>query len=215
MPPGPVPQRASSKLLHFFVALIVVEPIFFATNEDFRVWLAEHHASASEVLVGFYGSAAKKASMTYLEALDEALCFGWIDGIRGSVDVNRFTIRFTPRAPRSSWSKRNVARVEVLIANGFMEPPGLAAYERREPKSGVSVSDDPELLRLSAADEKRFRANRDAWTWFEGQAPGYRRTAARWVNSAKRQETRQRRLTELIADSESGRKIKPMRSSGD
>ena len=192
-----------------------MKPIFFSTKEDFRSWLAQHHAISSEVLVGFYRRNTKKAAMTYSEALDQSLCFGWIDGVRGKAGANGFTIRFTPRKPNSSWSRANVTRVEALIEQSLMEPTGLAAFQRRASRSGVSVSDDPDLLRLSAADEESFRSNTRAWSWFESQAPGYQRTAARWVNSAKKHETRQRRLSELIADAALGRKIKPLRRSGD
>lgn len=183
-----------------------MQPTFFKTPATFRRWLARHHGDTAELLVGFYKKESGKGGITYSEALDEALCFGWIDGVRRSRDEVSYTIRFTPRKPRSNWSAVNVRHVTRLIAAGRMQPPGMAAYERRTAdKAGYSYEERP--TRLSPTLAKRFRAARQAWTFFQAQPPGYRRTATFWVMSAKREETRERRLASLIEHSGKGKRI--------
>jgi len=182
------------------------QPRFFKTAAAFRQWLARHHADTGELLVGFYKKDSGKGGITYPEALDEALCFGWIDGVRRSRDAESYTIRFTPRKARSNWSAVNVRHVKRLVAAGRMQPPGLAAYERREAdKAGYSYEERP--TRLSPALAKRFRAAKKAWAFFQAQPPGYRRTATFWVMSAKREDTRERRLTTVIQYSGEGKRI--------
>ena len=184
------------------------EPRFFATPDEFRSWLEEHHANETELLVGFHKKSTGRPTMTWTESVREALCFGWIDGVRRSLADDSYTIRFTPRKPRSIWSKRNVAHVEELIREGRMTPAGLAAYEGRTPeRTGVYSFENRSSARFEPDQEKRFRAARAAWDFFQAQPPSYRKTATYWVVSAKRPETRSRRLDTLIADSAAGRRI--------
>jgi uncharacterized protein YdeI (YjbR/CyaY-like superfamily) len=189
-----------------------VEPLYFESPDAFRAWLEEHHATATEVLVGYWKAATGRPTLTWSGSVDEALCFGWIDGVRRRVDDERFTIRFTPRKPRSNWSLVNVRKVGELSAAGRMRPAGLAAFEaRRAEDTGVYSFERDAPAELDAAGEARFRAEPSAWEWFSGQAPSYRRAALHWVTSAKRPETRERRLTQLIADSARGQRIAAMR----
>jgi uncharacterized protein YdeI (YjbR/CyaY-like superfamily) len=187
------------------------QPIFFDSPAAFGAWLEEHHATETEVLVGFWKVATGRPSLTWSESVDEALCFGWIDGVRRRVDDESFSIRFTPRQARSKWSLVNVRKVAELTAQGRMRPAGIAAFEaRREEDTGV-YSFERDHAVLDEAGEARFRATPQAWEWFQAQAPSYRRAALHWVTSAKRPETRERRLTQLIEDSAAGVRIGPMR----
>ena len=187
-----------------------MKPSFFATPAAFRTWLAQNNARASELLVGFWKKSSGKPSMTYHEALDEALCFGWIDGVRGGGE-DHHTIRFTPRKAKSKWSAINVNHVKRLIAAGRMKPAGLKAYEARGEKAGTNYSYEtrrPFSTTLSA----KFKASRRAWAFFIAQPPGYQRIATWWVMNAKQEETRLRRLSTLIADSAQGRRLGPVTS---
>jgi uncharacterized protein YdeI (YjbR/CyaY-like superfamily) len=183
------------------------EPRYFRSPAEFRKWLEKNHAKADELVVGFHKKATGKPSMTWPESVDEALCFGWIDGIRRSVDEERYSIRFTPRRPGSNWSAVNLKRVPELEALGRMTDAGRAAFAKRsEAKSAIySYENKPEDL--PPGDRRRFRANRKAWKFFSEQPAGYRRTALYWVLSAKKEETRQRRLDTLIDDSAAGRRL--------
>jgi len=182
---------------------------FFACPEEFRSWLEEHHATATELVVGFHKRHTGRASMTWTESVREALCFGWIDGIRRSLGDESYTIRFTPRKPRSIWSARNIQHVEELIREGRMTPAGLAAYEARTPeRTGVYSFERRHEARLDPEQEARFRADPAAWEFFQAQPPSYRQTAIHWVVSAKRTETRARRLAQLIEDSAAGRRLR-------
>ena len=175
-------------------------PTFFATPNAFRAWLAAHHDSAAELWVGFHKKGTGAPSLTWPESVDEALCYGWIDGIRKSLGAERYTIRFTPRKPRSNWSAVNVARVAELTALGRMTPAGLAAFERRAPeRTGIYAYEQRKTAALAPAEERAFRAERAAWRFFERQPPSYRQLALWWVVTAKREETRRRRLAELVA----------------
>lgn len=171
----------------------------FATAAEFRRWLEKNHASAAELQVGFYTKASGKAGMTYPEAVEEALCFGWIDGIIRKIDADTYTHRFTPRKPGSIWSTLNVARAERLIRAGRMRPAGLAAFRARSAKKTGVYSFEKRPEKLPAAFEKLFRADPTAWAGWKKFPPGYRRTAIHWVTSAKQAETRGRRLARLIA----------------
>ena len=187
------------------------EVVFFRTPAELRAWFRKHHATATELWIGFYKKDSGRSGVTYKEALDEALCVGWIDGIRKSVDDSSYTNRFTPRKPKSNWSRVNIARVEQLTKLNRMKKPGLAAFEAREEhRSGVYTYEN-EVEDLSAPFIKQFKSNKKAWTYFQAQPPGYRRTAGRWVMSAKKEETRLRRLTTLIEDSAHERLIGPLR----
>ncbi len=185
------------------------KPTYFQRPAQLRSWLAAHHASATELLVGFHKVASGKRSVTYAEALDEALCFGWIDGVRRSLNATSYVIRFTPRRPDSIWSLVNQRHVARLTAKGRMHPAGLKAFQERDPRKAERYSFENRLQSLDAASARRFKANRRAWAWFCGQAPGYRRTAQWWVMSAKQEETRARRLGMLIESSARGRKAPP------
>lgn len=184
-----------------------MKPNYFTSAAKFHHWLEKNHSAATELLVGFYKKSSGKPSITYPEALDEALCFGWIDGIRKTVDANRYTIRFTPRRPSSNWSNVNIKRVNELMALGRMRPAGLAAFQaRKHEKSGV-YSYENRPRQLAAPYEKKFRANKKAWEFFQSQAPYYQRVACAWVMSAKKEETCLRRLATLIEDSAQERRL--------
>jgi uncharacterized protein YdeI (YjbR/CyaY-like superfamily) len=183
---------------------------FFASPSEFRSWLEKHHDQASELWVGFYKKSSGRPSITWPEAVDEALCFGWIDGIRQTIDDERYANRFTPRRARSNWSAVNIKRVEELKAAGRMRPSGLAAFERRgQERSGISY-EQRHAARLDAAHERRFRANKEAWQFFTTQSASYRTMAIWWVVSAKKEETRVKRLATLIEDSAHGRTIRQL-----
>jgi uncharacterized protein YdeI (YjbR/CyaY-like superfamily) len=182
-------------------------PTFFVTPAAFRKWLEKHHAEEAELLVGFYKRDSGKPSITWPESVDQALCFGWIDGVRRRIDDVSYSIRFTPRKAVSNWSAINIARVAELTKLGLMAAAGLRAFEkRREDKSAIYAYEN-KVRTLAPADEKRFRANRKAWAFFTAQAPSYQRVAIYWVTSAKREETRERRLATLIDDSANSRRL--------
>ena len=186
----------------------MARPRFFATAAAFRAWLKKNHETAKELLVGFHKSGSGKTRITWRESVDEALCFGWIDGVRRSLGEHAYTIRFTPRKPTSNWSAVNVARVAELRGLGLMRPAGLRAFAaRKAEKTAVYAFERKEAPVLSSAQERRLRANRKAAAFFDSQPPWYRRTAIHWVISAKREETRERRLATLIDDSAAGRTI--------
>jgi uncharacterized protein YdeI (YjbR/CyaY-like superfamily) len=184
-----------------------VEVHFFETPAEWRAWLEAHHGSETEVFVGFRRKASGLPTMTWSEAVDEALCFGWIDGVRRGVDGTSYCNRFTPRRRGSTWSRVNVGKVEALTAQGKMRPPGIAAFEARE-RVGVYSHEAPQAL--SPVYEARLRADAAAWEDWSSRAPSYRRQAAHWVASAKREATRERRLAQLIEASGEGRKVGPL-----
>jgi len=182
-----------------------MKPKFFATPAKFRAWLEKNHADKEELLVGFYKKDSGKPSITWPESVDEALCFGWIDGVRKSLGDESYTIRFTPRRPRSIWSAVNVKKVKELIALGKMEPAGLRAFEARgDDRTAIYSYEQRKASKLTPDQEKQFRANKAAWSYFEAQRPSYRRTAIHWVTSAKKVETRQKRLELLVQCSAKG-----------
>ena len=183
-----------------------VEPTFFATAADFRAWLKAHHDTAPELLVGFWKKGSGRPSIDWPEARDEALCFGWIDGIRKSLGADSYTIRFTPRRRGSIWSNVNVARYRALTEAGRMTPAGVRAYEQNKGRQGVYAYETA-LKELSPAETRQFRADKAAWADWRKRPPGYRRLVLHWIASAKRPATRAKRLATLIADSAAGRKI--------
>jgi len=189
-------------------------PMFFPAPADFRRWLERNHAKATELWVGFHKRGSGRASITWPESVDEALCFGWIDGVRYRIDDTRYRIRFTPRKPKSVWSNVNVKRVAALKKLGRMTAAGLVAFAKADPKRSGIYAYERRHPRLGAAHEKRFRAHKKAWTFFKAQAPWYQRTITYWVVSAKREETRRRRLATLIAGSEAGRRLGLLTSPG-
>ncbi|MEX2245702.1 MAG: YdeI/OmpD-associated family protein [Dehalococcoidia bacterium] len=192
-----------------------MKPAFFATPAEFRAWLERHHETDTELLVGFYKKASGKPSMSWSEAVGEALCFGWIDGVGKSLGEAAHTNRFTPRKPSSTWSNVNVRRVEELIAQGLMRPAGLRAFEaRRTERTGTYSFEQKGAVALDAAAERRFRANKAAWAFFKARAASYRKASIWWVVSAKKSETREKRLATLIEDSAKGRTIRHLTRPG-
>src|ERR1700754_2175633 len=184
-----------------------MKPKFFATQEKFREWLEKNHASATELLVGFHKKSSGKKSITYAEALDEALCFGWIDGVRRRLDETSYQQRFTPRRARSIWSLVNVKHVERLKKEARMHAAGLAAYEQRDPKRTGIYAFENAPRELSAEYEKEFRKVKGAWEYFQTYPPYLKKTVSYWVMSAKKEETRLARLQRLIESSAKGERI--------
>jgi uncharacterized protein YdeI (YjbR/CyaY-like superfamily) len=193
------------------VAVKPATPTFFDTPAAFRRWLRAHHRRAAELWVGFHKKGTGRPSLTWPESVDEALCFGWIDGLRRSIDAGTYMIRFTPRRPGSIWSAVNIRRAEALLAAGRMQVAGRRAFEIRVPHRSVRYSYERAPAAFAAADERRFRRQRAAWTFFQSCPPWYRRVATHWVVSAAREDTRQRRLDRLIEESAAGRHVVPMR----
>jgi uncharacterized protein YdeI (YjbR/CyaY-like superfamily) len=186
-----------------------MEPRFFATPAEWRRWLARHHASTPELWVGFHKRATGRASITWPEAVDEALAYGWIDGLRRRLDADRYVIRFTPRRPGSIWSAVNLRRVAELTKQGRMQPAGLAAHAKaKDGRSGLYSYEQRKKAELPLEMETRFRRSSRAWAFFQSQPPSYRHTATWWIISAKRDDTRERRLATLIEDSAEGRRLK-------
>jgi uncharacterized protein YdeI (YjbR/CyaY-like superfamily) len=183
------------------------KPTFFKSGAQFRAWLEKHHSNATELLVGFHKIGSGKGGIGYQHALDEALCYGWIDGVRRSHSADSYAIRFTPRKSGSHWSKINITRAHELKAAGLMHDVGLAAFERRDEGKTINYSYELRAATLTPASEKRFKANRAAWAFFTSQAPSYQRHAKFFVMSAKKEETRVKRLEILIADSAAGRRL--------
>ena len=184
-----------------------MKPRFFKSQSDFRRWLETNHAKETELMVGFYKKASGKPTITYPEALDEALCFGWIDGVRKSFSDDAYVQRFTPRKAKSIWSNVNVRHVERLKKLGRMAPAGLKAYELKDPKKTGVYSFENRPRELLPAYEKKFRANKKAWEFFEKQPPGFKRLMIFRVMEGKQEETRQRRLAQLIAASAKGERL--------
>ena len=182
------------------------EPTFFATESDFRRWLEDNHQTAPELLVGFWKKGSGKASIDWPQARDQALCFGWIDGIRKSLGEDAYTIRFTPRRKGSIWSKVNVERFTALKAAGLMTPAGERAYEENKSKSGLYAY-ERELAKLEPAEDELFRKDKAARADWEKRPPGYRKTVLHWLTSAKKPETRAKRLATLIECCAKGEKI--------
>jgi uncharacterized protein YdeI (YjbR/CyaY-like superfamily) len=181
---------------------------YFRTSAEFRRWLAAHHDKERELLVGFYKKSSTQRGISYKEAVDEALCFGWIDGIKKRVDEHRYTHRFSPRKADSIWSLVNTNRVGELIALRRMTKPGLEAFERRDPKKTGIYSFERSNPVFGAALERTFRRNAAAWTFFRAQPPGYQKLLTFYVMSAKQQATRERRLAVLIRSSAEGKRIR-------
>jgi len=182
----------------------------FASREEFREWLEKSHRTTPALLIRCYKVQARDQGLTYREALDEALCFGWIDGVRRALDDESFSTRFTPRKPKSKWSAVNIERARELQAEGRMHPAGEAAFAARETGSDRRYSYESRPSRLDAGSLKKLRANKRAWAFFQAQPPWYQRNSVFWVMEAKRKETRERRLSELIARSAKGEPIKPL-----
>jgi uncharacterized protein YdeI (YjbR/CyaY-like superfamily) len=184
-----------------------MEAKFFTSQSELREWLKENHAKAAELWVGFHKKSSGKEGLNYAQVVDEALCFGWIDGIRKSLNETSYTNRLSPRKRSSIWSAVNIKRVGELSELGLMQPPGLKAFTERDLKKQNQYSYEQDNHELSEEYEKQLKANNQAWDFFQAQAPSYRKAANWWVASAKREETRQKRLAALIEVSEQGRRL--------
>jgi uncharacterized protein YdeI (YjbR/CyaY-like superfamily) len=187
-----------------------VKPTFFKTPSEWRKWLEKNHHKETELWVGFYKTSSGKPSITWPKSVDEALCFGWIDAIRKSIDEESYVIRFTRRKPKSIWSVVNIKKVEELIKKGLMMEAGLTIFKARDEKKSKIYSFEQEKVELDKNYEKQFKANKEAWKYFQSMPLSYRKPATHWVMSAKQETTRLKRLDTLIRDSEAGRKIKPL-----
>jgi uncharacterized protein YdeI (YjbR/CyaY-like superfamily) len=181
-----------------------MEPIFFASQLDFREWLEQHHDKETELIVGFYKVGSGKPSMTWSESVDQALCFGWIDGVKHSIDAESYKQRFTPRKATSIWSAVNIKKIAELTQKGLMRPAGIAIYEKRTDKNSKGYSYETASVTLSPEYDAQIRANQPAWLYFEALAPGYRRSSVAWIMSAKQAATQQTRLKKLIDDCAAG-----------
>lgn len=187
-----------------------MKPVFFKTPADFREWLEKNHDKHSELIVGYYKKHTKKPSITWPESVQQALCFGWIDGVRRSIDEESYTIRFTPRNPKSNWSKVNLNYMDELLANNLVHPAGKHKYDNRPPQEDAVASFEADEVELPKEYEKKLRANKKAWKHFTNKAPSYQKAAKWWLMSAKREETRERRLQHLIESSENEEPIKSL-----
>jgi len=184
-----------------------MKPVFFKTGDEFRKWLSKNHKKETELLVGFYKVGSGKPSMTWSESVDEALCFGWIDGVRKSMDDKRYTIRFTPRKPTSIWSAVNIKKMEELIRKGLVQPEGLAAYEKRKESRSKIYTYEKAPDKLGRNYELKFKANKNAWAFFQSQAPSYQRVIIGWIMSAKQEATQLSRLEKAIDSSQAGKRV--------
>jgi uncharacterized protein YdeI (YjbR/CyaY-like superfamily) len=192
------------------------EPIFFARPAQLRDWLRKNHAIQKYQWIGFHRKSSGLPSISWPESVDEALCFGWIDGLRKAVDARSYKIRFSPRRLNSVWSAINIRRMKHLANEGRVHPAGARAFSKRSAaKSGIYSYENRKSATLGKSAEDKFRSDRSAWKWFSEQAPSYQKTATWWVVSAKRTETRDKRLARLIADSKAKRKIAPLRTARD
>ncbi len=180
---------------------------FFATQADFRRWLEENHATETEIIVGYYKVGLGKTGMSWSQSVDEALCFGWIDGVRRKIDEESYSNRFTPRRAGSNWSAVNIAKVAELTEKGLMKPEGLAAFAKREESKSKIYAYENEAKQFSDEFEKQFRANEKAWEFFQNQANWYKKQMTSWVMTAKQEATRKSRLGKLISESENGKRV--------
>jgi len=185
-------------------------PIFFSNQSELHKWFEKNYNKTQELIIGFYKKSSGIQSITYQEALDKALCFGWIDGIRRSIDEISYTIRFTPRKPKSYWSMVNIKRVIELKKLGRIQLPGLKTFEARDQEKSERYSNERKMVKLDSSYEKKLKANKKAWDYFQSKPPSYQRPAMWWIMSAKQEETRLKRLAKLIEDSENGRTIPPL-----
>lgn len=190
---------------------LTTKPTFFSSQWDFRKWLEKNHAKTHELFVGFYKVNSGKLSMTWSQSVDQAICFGWIDGIRKSIDDESYFIRFTPRKTSSIWSAINIKKVDDLSKQGLMHQAGLVNFSHRKPHKSKIYTYEKEPVKFSNVFEKKFRTNKKAWAFFQTLPPSYHNSAIDWVMNAKKEVTSIKRLDELINDSEAGRKIKRLR----
>jgi len=191
-----------------------MKPQFFSTQADLRSWFEKNSETEKELIVGFYKKGTGKASVDWPQSVDEAICFGWIDGVRKSIDDESYQIRFTPRNPKSHWSAVNISKAEKLIKAGLMKPAGLELYKNRDKKKARQASYEQQHVALSSEYIATFKNNKKAWDFFENTlAPSYKKTSIHWVMTAKQAETRLRRLNILIKSSAAEEKIPPLNIS--
>lgn len=183
------------------------KPTFFTTQADFRKWLQKNHTEATELIVGYYKVGNNKPSMTWPQSVDEALCFGWIDGVRKSINIESYCIRFTPRKATSIWSAVNIKKIAELTKQGLMQPAGMIAFSKRKESKSKIYAYEKEPVKLDDELAKKFTANKKAWTFFQAQAPSYQRVIIHWVMTAKQEATKLRRLEKLMAESEAGKRL--------
>ncbi|MCU0363416.1 MAG: YdeI/OmpD-associated family protein [Bacteroidales bacterium] len=184
-----------------------MEPEYFKSQDEFREWLGLNHGSASEIIVGFYKVKSKRFNMTWSQSVDQAICFGWIDGIRRSIDDERYCIRFTPRNPKSAWSNVNIKKAEELTAKGLMAPAGTKAFNiRKNEKSGI-YSFENDSREMPDSLRKLLISDEEAWEFFTKQAPSYRKTINHWILSAKQEKTRLSRVEKLISLCREGKRL--------
>ena len=187
------------------------EPVFFSSTRGLRDWFEAHHDTAETLWVGYHKKATGRPSVTWEESRDEALCYGWIDGVRHAIDDARYKVRFTPRRPGSNWSLVNIRRVRALDGEGRMTAAGRAAFVGADEAAAIAAQERRRSAKLPAEYARLLREVPEAWAFYRAQPDGYRRDAARWILDAKREETRRRRLDQLIADSRRGLRVKPLR----
>jgi len=184
-----------------------MKPLFFSTQLGFRRWLSENHKTKTELIVGYYKVKSKKPSMTWSQSVDEALCFGWIDGVRKSIDDESYCIRFTPRKSTSIWSAVNIKKMEVLIEKGLMQPLGLKSYKLRKESKSKIYAYEKKVVELSSSYEKIFKSNKKAWDFFSSQAPSYQKKIIHRIMSAKQEKTQILRLEKTIRESEKLKRV--------
>lgn len=184
-----------------------MKPKFFATQNDFRRWLEENHETATEIIVGYYNVKSGKGGMTWSESVDQALCFGWIDGVRRKIDEESYSNRFTPRRANSNWSAVNIVKVAELTEKDLMKPAGIAAFAKRKESKSAIYAYENELKQFSDEFEKQFKSNEKAWSFFEKQANWYKKQMINWVMTAKQKATREKRLERLIAESGNEKRV--------
>jgi uncharacterized protein YdeI (YjbR/CyaY-like superfamily) len=184
-----------------------MKPTFFADQQDFRKWLEKNHQDQKELLVGFYKVTSKKPSMSWSQSVDQALCFGWIDGVRRSIDDESYSIRFTPRKTSSIWSAINIQKMEDLTKTGLMTDAGLKAFSFRTENKSKIYSHEKEPVPLDVVYEKQFKSNKLAWDFFEKQPPSYKKVMIHWIMSAKQEKTRLSRLEKTIVESEKQKRV--------
>jgi uncharacterized protein YdeI (YjbR/CyaY-like superfamily) len=189
----------------------MTDAVFFATAGELRTWYEQNHDKAAELIVGYWKKHTGRSGVAHTEAIEQALCFGWIDSIGRRIDADRYQVRFTPRRKGSVWSAVNVAAVARLTEQGLMHPAGRRAFESRRPDRVATYSyEQPDDAQLDEAQLARLKADEKAWEWFSAQSASYRKAAGHWVVSGKRADTRERRLQQLIADSAAGRRVPPL-----
>ena len=184
-----------------------MKPTFFSNQFEFRKWLSENHKKKSELLVGYYKVKSGKPSMTWSQSVDEALCFGWIDGIRKSLDADSYCIRFTPRRLTSIWSAVNIDKVKKLTRQGLMQPVGLEIFRKRNKEKSRIYSFEKGMPKLASLYESKFKQNKKAWEFFTAQAPSYQKVIINWIMTAKQEKTRLSRLEKTIVESENQKRL--------